>query len=103
MVLAQPKDLEAELVGELDLLEQLAQALRPAGSVSAERQVGEGGKAQFHKARLASPAALYLLDARDPAAVEVVYTSEQALADAHQLGDRTAMSCSRAPAANRLS
>jgi hypothetical protein len=57
VVLAQPKDLEAKLVGKLDLLEQLTQPPRRPARIRAKWQIREGGKAQFHTARLSLRAA----------------------------------------------
>ena len=48
MVLADPEDFEPQLVGELDLLEQLLQPARRMRRIRAKRQVGEGGETQFH-------------------------------------------------------
>ena len=54
MVFADREHVESELVGELDLLDQLAHALLRA---NARGEVRKGGDSKFHAHILASPCA----------------------------------------------
>jgi hypothetical protein len=46
VVLADREDVEAELVGELGLLEEVA---HPLAGADASREIDEGGESEFHR------------------------------------------------------
>ncbi len=49
-MLAHPEDFQPVLVGESDLLQEIAQTLRHLSRIGAGRYVGEAGEAEFHEA-----------------------------------------------------